>query len=179
MLCKAQSELLAFDERGKFIYYELVEAKGTIKTQLKERINSFFKNSNSGLKLNSVQGDTVFIASGKFFINKTVLVMSHPSGEILYHFQAEVKGEKYRFWLTDFTFIPYQRDRYGNFVPTITKGIPLESDPGKLNSGQWKEYQIQTSKNSLQFANVFKDFMNGKVPATPPIKEKAIVKKDW
>jgi hypothetical protein len=178
-LCKAQNELLQVDEQGKFIYYELVEAKGSVKAHLMERAVLFFKKPNIDLKLKSVSGDTVFIGVGKLIINKTLLVMSHPSGEILYHFQAEVKEGKYRFWLTDFNFVPYQRDRYGNFVATTTRGLPLENNPGKLNLAQWKEYQTQTASYALQFAKVFKDHMANTAPPMVPVREKPVVKKDW
>jgi hypothetical protein len=176
--CMAQNELLPIDEKGKFIYYELVDAKYS-KVELKERIKLFLKKSNKDLKLKMVQGDTVFIATGKLTINKTVLVMSHPSGEILYDFQVEVKEGKYRFWLTDFNFVPYNRDRYGNFVANTTKGVPLENSPDKLNAAQWKEYQSQTAKFTVQFAKIFKDYLANTTPAAPPIKEKIVVKKDW
>lgn len=178
-LCSAQHEVLPLDEQGKFIYYEWVDAKGVLKNQLKERITSFFKKSLKELKFKKAEGDTVFMGEGKFIINKTVLVMSHPSGEILYRFQAEVKEGKYRFWLTDFNFISYQRDRYGNFTPVSTKGMPLEHNPGKLNAAQWKEYQVQTANFSIQFAKSFKDFMVGNLPNVAPVKEKSIVKKEW
>ncbi len=177
--CKAQTELLPVDEQGKFIYYELVEAKDLLKDQFKERVSSFLKRPVKDLKLKTVQGDTVFVASGKLVINKTVLVMSHPSGEILYHFQAEAKEGKYRFWLTDFNFIPYQRDRYGNFVATTSKGIPLENSPGKLNSSQWKEYQAQTAKYASQLAKEFKNHIASAATLVIPVKEKTIVKKEW
>lgn len=176
----AQRELLPIDERGKFIYYELVEAKGLVKNQLEERISSFLKTSFNDLKLKTVQGDTIFVCTGKLIINKTVFVMSHPSGEILYHFQAEVKEGKFRFWLSDFNFVPYQRDRYGNFVATTNRGIPLEKSPSKLNASQWREYQVQTAKYAFQFAAVFKDHMANKASSlVVPVKEKTIVKKEW
>jgi len=177
--CNAQNGLLPMDERGKFIYYELVEANGMAKEQLKERVSIFFKRPFEDLKLKTIQGDTLFIAIGKLIINKTLLVMSHPSGEILFHFQTELKNDKFRFWLTNFNFIAYQRDRYGNFVASTTKAVPLEDNPGKLNAGQWKEYQIQAAKYATQFAKSFKDHMTSKQLADQVVSEKVLVKKNW
>lgn len=171
--------MLPVDEQGKFIYYELVVVKQEGKEVLKERVSQLLKKPFKDVKLKMIQGDTVFMATGKFVISKTLLVMSHPSGEILYNFQTEVKEGKYRFWLTDFQFVPYQRDRYGNFVAGTNKGVPLESNPGKLNVAQWKEYQVQTAKYALQFAKEFKDYMTNKAPQVIPVKEKTVVKKDW
>ncbi len=177
---KAQTEnTLPIDDRGKLIYYELVDLKSTPKDSLKLRIVNYFKKKNSGLKFKTIVGDTSFIATGKIIISKTLLVMSHPSGEVLYNFQAEVKDGKYRFWLTDFNFIPYQRDRYSNFVPSTTVGIPLEENPGKLNAGQWKEYLEQTASYAKDFAAKFKVYMASKTPVAAPVAEKKVVKKSW
>lgn len=177
--CIAQNEELLRDEHGKLIYYELVEAKGCTKEQLKERVNLFLRKPYKELKLKTIRGDTVFVATGKLIINKTVLVMSHPSGEVLYHFQAEIKDEKFRFWLTNFNFVPYQRDRYGNFVTGGNKGMPLESSMDKLNVAQWKEYQVQTANYVSQFARVFKDYMVGKIGLDIPAQNKIVVKREW
>ena len=177
--CVAQNEALLIDEQGKFIHYELIDAKGLSKNQLKETVSSFFKKPYKDLKLRTSRGDTSFLACGKLIISKTVMVISHPSGEILFDFQTEVKEDKYRFWLTNFSFVPYQRDRYGNFVAATTKGIPLENNPGKLNLSQWKEYQAQTAKYAYQFAKDFKGHMVGKTSIAIPAKEKSVVKKEW
>ncbi|MFI5450548.1 DUF4468 domain-containing protein [Pedobacter sp. UC225_61] len=176
----AQSEsLLPVDEQGKFIYYEVVPLEGTTKDTLVDRVVNYLKKQHKEIQFKSLQGDTAFIATGKMVVNKTLLVMSHPSGEILYRFQAEVKEGKYRFWLSDFSFIPYQRDRYGNFVASTTIGVPLERDPGKLNAAQWKEYQVQAAKYTKDFAFKFKQFMAGKTLISEPLPEKKVISKNW
>lgn len=176
----AQNEkILPVDEQGKFIYYEVVTLKGIAQDSLKRRAIHYLKNQHKELQFKSAQGDTAFIATGKMIITKTLLVMSHPSGEIQYRFQVEVKEVKYRFWLSDFSFIPYQRDRYGNFVASTTIGIPLEREPGKLNAGQWKEYQLQTATYAKDFALKFKQIMASSNPIVEPVPEKKIVSKNW
>ncbi len=177
---QAQSDSsLSVDERGKLIYYEVVDLKGIKKDSLKNRLIIYFQKKPAVLKFTKIEGDTSFFATGKFVINKTVLVMSHPSGEISYNAQVEIKDGKYRFWLTDFNFIPYKRDRYGNFVPTTTTGIALENESGKINAVQLKEYKTQTAIFSKEFALKFKAHMASKVPITLPITEKRVVSKNW
>lgn len=175
---KPAEPVLPVDERGKFIYYEVVDAK-IPKDSLKIRAINYLKKQNKELKYKTAQGDTAFTANGKMIINKTLLVMSHPSGEVLFDFQIEVRDGKYRFWLTDFNFIPYQRDRYGNFVASTSVGTPLENEPGKLNATQWKEYQVQTTKYAKELAAKFKVYMASKAPIVAPPKEKTVVKKEW
>jgi hypothetical protein len=176
----AQSEkTLPVDERGKLIYYEVVDLKKTAKDSLKIKALGYFKKNQNSLKFKKVEGDTAFFATGKLIISKTVLVMSHPSGEVLYNFQVEVKDGKYRFWITDFNFIPYQRDRYGNFVPSTTTGIPLENEDGKLNAAQLKEYRTQTTVFANEFAAKFKAHMASKAPVAVQAQEKKVVSKNW
>lgn len=174
--CFAQGDVLPLDERGKFIYYEVIAAKGIETEALKIRVIAYFEQEK--LKHKNTITDTSFFAYGKLIIQKTVLVLSHPSGEVLFKLNVEIRPEKYRFWLTDFNFIPYQRDRYGNFVAGSAKGTPLERNVGKLNAAQWKEYQTQTAKYAHQFAAEFKKFMTEK-PQLMVTKEKTVVKKEW
>jgi len=155
----AQDAELPFDERGKFIYYEVVAQKDVPAAMLMERAAKFFSSSKE-LKLKTVPQDTLWMARGKMVINKTAFVLSRPSGEVGYHLYLDFKDGKYRFWLTDFNFISYQRDRYGSFVPETTVGIPLENKPGKLNAGEWTAYSKATAREARLFAERFKKGMS-------------------
>ena len=146
---------MARDERGKYIHYEIVE-KNIPADSLKERALGFLTLK----KLQAVQSSKEEIrAKGKFIVTKTALMLGHPSGELLYNFLFEAKEGKYRFWLTDFIFIPYKRDRYGIFVPSTPKGTPLEKSPGKLNAGEWASYIDAADKQATVFAAEFKDYL--------------------
>jgi len=168
----AQDKPLSLDENGKLIYYEVVEAKGGAIDALKQRLDVFLKAQVKAktLKIKSKAGDSIQQAGGKFAIRKTGLVLSRPSGEVLYHFYAEVREGKYRFWLTDFSFIPYERDRYGNFVPSTSIGVPLERKPGKLNAGDWDAYVKAATKDVNAFAVVFKAAMQ-QSSLVPPVSK--------
>ncbi|MEJ2883255.1 DUF4468 domain-containing protein [Pedobacter sp. GR22-6] len=179
-LCFGQDQPLAYDERGKLIHYEVVEMEGITKAQLDARAEKFFKKSAKMLKLKSAAGDSLMQAAGKIVITKTALVLSHPSGEVQYNFYAEAKDAKYRFWLTDYEFIPYQRDRYGNFVPSTVIGVPLERKPGKLNAGEWEAYLKYATSQSRVIAGQFKDAMNAKQEQAPKTKSpETISTKEW
>lgn len=165
-----QEKPLANDDRGKLIYYEVVESKGQAGDILNSRAAAFFKKWAKSLKVRSATTDSLIQASGKMIINKTALVLSRPSGEVLYNFYAETKDGKYRFWLTDFNFIPYQRDRYGNFVPSTTVETPLENKPGKLNAAEWNAYIKATTKEANAIALRFKEAMANKAVVLPAVK---------
>lgn len=177
---RAQEEsLLPVDEQGKFIHYEVVDLKDKTKDVLKLRTEDYLKKQGEGLKFRSAIGDTSFVADGKMVVDKTLLVMSHPSGEVLYRFYVEVKDGRYRFWLSDFIFIPYQRDRYGNFVPSTNIGTPLEKDQGKLNASQWKEYQVQAANHAKKIAVHFKQYMANQQLVVKPATVQKTVDKNW
>jgi hypothetical protein len=174
---KQTAEELDQDERGKYIHYEVVTGSTVSVDSLISRAKSFFKLK----KMNLVKSDsTLFEQSGKFVISKTAFVLSHPSGEVLYNFAFEIRGSKYRFWLTDFMFIPYQRDRYGNFVPSAAKGIPLEKSPGKLNAGEWASYVSDAGKQSAVLAAGFKEYLSVSQQARPVHKPNSTIStKSW
>jgi hypothetical protein len=161
----------AIDEHGKYILYEVVELNGTVKDSLTNRAKLFLKSiAKNGIKMESSTSDSVLNATGKFLITKTSAMLSHPSGEVNYHFVAEIKNGKYRYWLTDFKFTPYQQDRYGVFVPIIGVSTPLEKSPGKLNASAWKDYISDAADQAKKFGVKFKEQM------AAPIKSKPVEK---
>ncbi|TKC07685.1 DUF4468 domain-containing protein [Pedobacter frigoris] len=175
-----QDQSLSYDERGKFIHYEVVEQSGVSKVNLSARANRFFKQKAKLLKMTSKVADTIMQAEGKFIINKTALVLNRPSGEVKYNFYIECRDDKYRFWLTDFVFIPYQRDRYGNFVASTTVGTPLENEPGKLNAAEWKGYINNTGKEAEILTAQFKESMADKQEIKPATKSRETIStKKW
>ena len=174
---KKETKELQKDEIGKYIHYEVVARLPVAADSLAFRAKAFFKLK----KMASFLADSTALEQrGKFVISKTAFVLSHPSGEILYNFRFEIKGERYRFWLTDFLFIPYQRDRYGNFVPSTVKGIPLEKSPGKLNAGEWSSYISDAGRQSAALAAEFKEYLSASQQAKPLNKaNSAISTKSW
>ncbi|MFN0254012.1 DUF4468 domain-containing protein [Pedobacter ureilyticus] len=170
--------LLPKDETGKFTYYEVVES--TVKgDSLQARLSNFLTRNKKEIKLKSTDAGKLTIASGKIVIQKSITIISHPSGEIIYQFNFEIGEGKYRFWLTDFQFIPYQKDRYGNFVPSTTIGVPLEKEPKKSNAQQWEDYRLQAAKYAADFAKRLKDHLVNKTISPLPLPEKKVISKTW
>ncbi|MCD0490351.1 DUF4468 domain-containing protein [Pedobacter sp. MC2016-14] len=173
----AQDKPLPYDDRGKLIYYEVVSDKVFDAATLYANAKAFLK----AKKMNSIGLDSGSLtASGKMVISKTAFKVGHPTGEVSYNFTFEVKDTKYRFWLTDFLFVPYERDRYANFVPSTAKGTPLEANPGKLNAAEWTSYQNATAKQAQSFATEFKAYLFAPLKSKAKPKEKTIIStKSW
>ncbi|WP_293785975.1 DUF4468 domain-containing protein [uncultured Pedobacter sp.] len=175
----AQQKQFSKDDNGKLIYYQVVDSQSVSKDTLLQRAKSFvtgiYKKS---MKLVS-STDSSVLAKGTMVIDKTILVAGHPSGEVSYNFVFEVRQGKYRFWLTDMLFIPYQRDRYGNFVPTTTIGVPLERTPGKLGAGAWKDILSSAYNKVEKFGDEFKKYLASNRIGKMKKKTETISTKKW
>lgn len=175
----AQQKQFSKDDNGKFIYYKVVDSQLLSKDTLLQRAKSFVNVTyKKSMKAESIT-DTSILAKGTMVIDKTILVAGHPSGEISYSFVFEARNGKYRFWLTDLLYIPYQRDRYGNFVATTKMGTPLERNPGKLNAGAWKDV-VNSAYNKIdKFADDFKKYLATNRVEKAKKKTETISTKKW
>lgn len=170
---QAQEKQLAKDEDGKFIFYQVVDTSAVAKQILIEKAKTFLTTLNKKhLKLSKVT-DSALTADGKMILERTVLTVGHPSGEVSYTLTFEAKDNKYRFWLKNFLFTPYQRDRYGNFVAATTVGTPLEQKVSKLSQSNWRDIQNATFAKAAKFGADFRKYMasieaEAKKTASPP-----------
>jgi len=103
--------------------------------------------------VDALEGDGKFITYGGFSVTR------HEQGEVTYQINIEFKDQKYRFWLTDFVFTPYQRDRYGNFVPQQGVDIPLETAISKLDKKDLAAYLDETGAFCKQCGDKLKLYM--------------------
>ncbi|QPH39265.1 DUF4468 domain-containing protein [Pedobacter endophyticus] len=176
----AQQKQFAKGDNGKFIYYKVVDSQAVNKATLQKRalhfVNDFYKKQ---MKLVGQTDSSVF-ASGKLIIDKTVLVIGHPSGEVKYNFMLQTRDGKYRYWLTDFEFIPYKRDRYGNFTASTTVSTPLETAKGKLNAGEWKAIQASAYDKAVTFGESFEKYLATDITVKlQPKSPEVISTKEW
>jgi len=175
----AQQKQFSKDDNGKFIYYKVVDSQSLSKDTLLQRATSFVNVAyKKSMNAESIT-DTSILAKGTMVIDKTILVAGHPSGEISYSFVFEARNGKYRFWLTDLLYIPYQRDRYGNFVAATKIGTPLERNPGKLNAGAWKDV-VNSAYNKIdKFTDDFKKYLATNRVDKAKKKTETISTKKW
>jgi hypothetical protein len=180
LFSSAQDKPLPIDERGKLIYYEVVESAKTPKDSLISRAKAFLKADAKRFKLSTIKGDTLIEATGKMLISKNALGMARPMGAMDYNFYAEVRDGRYRFWLTDFVFIPYMRDRYGNFVPSTTIGTPLEREQSKLRVAEWQGFQKIAAREAKSLGEQFKVALATRIfTAETPKPKNSISTKKW
>ena len=180
----AQKDSLAFDENNKYIYYQVVEQQGMAADSLFSRAAFFFDKGypQASLKAtgNTKTTEALSInATGNFLVSKKSLVTSHEDGSVSFTMHVDVKAGRYRYWLTDFVFNPYQRDRYNNYVPVPGIYIPLEKSEGKIDKKDLAAYLDGILLSSRKIGAKLKEFML----KNPPVKKEPAVKKistkDW
>lgn len=118
----------------------------------------FIKTVYPKLKFKTTNGKSIS-GDGKFTTYNNISILKHESGEIAYLLNIEFKDQKYRYWLTDFTFTPYVKDRYGNFVPKLGNDIPLEIIQSKLDKKDSDNYLDETGTFCKQFGEGLKQFL--------------------
>jgi hypothetical protein len=175
----AQQKQFSKDDNGKFIYYKVVDSQLVSKDTLLQRAKSFINVAYKKSMTQESITDSSILAKGVMVIDKTILVAGHPSGEVSYNFVFEARNGKYRFWLTDLLFIPYQRDRYGNFVATTKIGVPLERTPGKLSAGAWKDIVSSAYNKIEKFGDDFKKYLATNRVEKTRKKAETISTKKW
>lgn len=180
----AQKDSLAFDENNKYIYYQVVEQPGTVADSLFDRATFFFDKGypQAALKmagLNKTPDVLSINATGSFLVSKKSLVTSHEDGAVSFTMHVDVKGGKYRFWLTDFIFNPYQRDRYNNYVSVPGIYVPFEKSEGKIDKKDLTAYLDGVLSNSRKIGAKLKEFMLKNPPAKKAPAIKKISTKDW
>lgn len=154
----AQQNLLSLDEHNKYIYYEVTEIPGFGSDSLQEKTMKFLKTILPKLSVISENpGKTE--AQGKILIYGSTTLFHHITGAVAYNLHIEFKDQKYRFWFTGFVCTPYQRDRYGNFVPKEGIDVPMESTGAKFEKADAKSYLDQTGTFCREFDEKLKKFL--------------------
>jgi len=178
----AQKDSLAFDENSKYIYYQVVQQPGLASDTLYDRAFYFFKTAHPATVFKLTGEDKAsgaLTGTGSFLVSKKSLVTSHEDGSVSFTMRVDVKEGKYRYWLTDFVFNPYQRNRYNSYESVPGIFIPLEQSTGKITQKDLNAYLDGVLTASRKIGAKLKEYML----KTPAVKKEAPVKKistkDW
>jgi hypothetical protein len=155
-IASAQKSLLSVDENNKYIYYQVVDMPGISADSLHKNAVLFMKELYP--KMKSAQLTQTGASVKDKFLTYTQLV-KHENGEMAYNLNVECKDGKYRYWLTDFVFTPYEKDRYGVFVPVKGIEIPIEKASSKVNKKDLDDYFDQTGAFCKQTGDKLKKYM--------------------
>jgi len=151
----AQKQTLALDEHNKYIYYQTAEQPGASAHDLYTRCYAGLSKTYTPKEIKGKPDSQILVNS------KVVLyagLTKHEDGQVTYQLHTEFKDGKYRYWLSDFVFTPYQRDRYNNYVPIAGKELPLEQAKGKVDKSSLDNYMDQLMKHCKQVGENLKQF---------------------
>ena len=152
----AQKITLALNENNRYIYYEVVNIPTVSADSLKRNAAGFVRAAYSKNESKRIT-DTLTSVKDKF-LNYSAII-KHENGEMDYVLNIECRDGRYRYWITDFVFIPYQRNRYGVFVPTPGIYIPLETAKTRLDKKDVEVYLSQTEAACKLLADKLKQYM--------------------
>jgi Domain of unknown function (DUF4468) with TBP-like fold len=177
-MASAQKDSLSLDEHNKYIYYQVVDRLGVSADSLQKSVAYFVKDMYP--KNKSVQITQYGANIKDKFLTYTSLV-KRENGEMAYALTIECKEGRYRYWLTDFVFTPYEKNRYGVFVPVSGIDIPIENASSKLTQKDVDAYFDQTGAFCKQLGQKLKKYMaeehSVKKPDQQPVKK--IVTDKW
>lgn len=178
----AQKNLLALNEQNKYIYYQVVERPGVLRDSLSGDAVAFIKEYYPKIT-SRISTDTSIMLKDKFLTYSVLAFAKHESGEIRFTLTIEYRNFKYRFWLTDFVFVPYERNRYGVYVPVNGIELPLEKASSKIDKKELEGYLDQTGVYCEDLANKLKSYMlqshASKKLLSQPQPVKKVVTKNW
>jgi len=176
-IARAQKSLLSIDENNKYIYYQVVDLPGIKADSLHNNMVLFMKEFYPKEKTSQVTNAGASVKDK--FLTYTALV-KHENGEMAYALNIECKEGKYRYWVTDFVFTPYERNRYGMFTPVNGVAVPLEKASDKLMKKDVEGYFDQTGTFCKQLGDKLKKFMaEGKAQPKLDKPVKKIVTDKW
>jgi len=176
-MVSAQKSLLSVDENNKYIYYQVVDLPGRTADSLHNNVVLFMKEFYP--KEKSLQITSSGASVKDKFLTYTSLV-KHENGEMAYALNIECKDGKYRYWITNFVFTPYEKNRYGMFVPVNGVTIPLEKASDKLAKKDVEGYFEQTEAFCKQLGDKLKKYMvEGKTQPKVDKPVKKIVTEKW
>jgi hypothetical protein len=166
----AQSDSLVIDEHNKYIYYQVVALPASTADSLESRAIVFTNKAFAPAKLKFKDSDKGTIrATGGVLVSKKSSLSMHEDARIDYTMVIEVKDNKYRYWFTDFVIVPYQRDRYANFIPISGKNLPLEKGLSIVSKKDFEGYTAKLLAQVKDVGNRLKTYM--KTPVAPVKKE--------
>ena len=150
LLLVGQESLFPLNEKGKIAFEEEVQVEGLGKEALfVNAVNYFGKVKKAGeRKARKPELDPEGLTKeGSFYVYKEGLFTPQIHGEVRYRIRIEPTGRGYTYSISDFVFIFYERNRYGQFAPVNGKVKPLEDEKYAGMQDLWLEHKKVTRKH--------------------------------
>lgn len=163
--CYAQKDSLSLNEQNKYTYFKVGTSLPDINA---ESLADYLKKNMTGLQSASVTPNNSVSAKGGMLVYKKGLITGQEEGRIDYSLTVDFKENKYRLIMSDFTFVPYQRNRYGVFAQVDGVSIPLEKSDVRITAKQLAAYQDKLGALGIKTNKMISDFTNKKASVKAP-----------
>lgn len=168
---------MSVSEQNKYTYFKVGTAPATDVNA--EALAAYLKKNVAGVQSINVSGAAI-TGKGGVVVYKQGLISGQEEGRIDYKLAVDFKDNKYRLVITDFTFTPYQRNRYGVFAPVDNLSVPLENEKSKFSEKQLNGYLDKLGGYGKKVEKKLTDFLFNKAINTPkPVTLKKIDTKGW
>ncbi|MBT28727.1 MAG: hypothetical protein CMO01_03620 [Thalassobius sp.] len=132
-----QKNIFPFDDTGNILYYKVVDTPENNTEELTKKAKEFFKawyelkDKKFEKLISKKYSYLTFNEEEKVFESKQEYViypgrfLKHAKGAVSYKLVVELKDNKYRYYINNFVFHPYELNRYGKYAPASGKSVAL------------------------------------------------------
>jgi len=181
-MAMAQKDSLALDEHSKYIYYRVInQGKDDANVLLVRGLDFFSEPYNrDAFKITAKDANThTFEVKSFFTVSKSSSLAKHDDGKITYTLTVETRDKKYRYWLGNFVFTPYYKDRYNNMVPQPGVEIPMEAISKKIEAREAAHYLDECAAFGKKLGAKLKQYMDAEPVVKKADGKKVIDTKKW
>lgn len=176
-IAHAQKELMSLNEHNKYTYFKVGPSVPEVNA---DALAGYLKKNVPGIQSGMVTKTNMLSGKGGMLVYKQGLVSGQEEGRIDYQLSVDFKDDKYRLILTDFTFTPYQRNRYGVFAPVDNVNIPLENSSSRVSAKQLNTYLDKLGAYGKKLEKTMTDFLFSKAATAPkPAGLKKVDTQSW
>lgn len=165
-----QDQGFIFDENGQIIFTEVVELEGQ-REELRQRLENLL-----GAGKSIQRNDDLSLSVSEDFLLYQHSLGKITDGRVDYILKVEVKNNKYRYTIQNFTYTPFFRNRYGRYEAKRGSSRPLEEFLNK-NQTKWKQHFVEVHERIAQKTYWLK---SGMINVEIPNEQKVVkLKDDW
>ncbi|MVN91086.1 hypothetical protein [Mucilaginibacter aquatilis] len=163
--CYAQKDSIVLNENNKYAYFKVGSSLPGINLSA---LATYLKKNLAGLQdIKAATQEAEVSGRGGILVYKKGLLTGQEEGRLDYTIKIDFKENKYRLIITNFEFIPYQRNRFGTFTAVDGVITPLEKKDSRIGEKQLSLYLDRAGNLGIKANELVKNFANNKASVKP------------
>jgi len=172
----AQLTDYTYTPEGKLLFTEVITEEGKSQSGLYKLAQDVYSEIPKRKKELEDENFSLSIEQ-KLTLHEKGILSRIPYADIQFDMKLEFKNGRYRYLLSDFEFLPYERNRYGKYVVLQRKRKDLES---VVDTKEWKSHSetfLQAIEAEIAYLNMA---MHGNPVSLNETNEKTVeVSDEW